>query len=637
MVNNQTSRRIYRNVLEKVMRLTSYGQVGYYRRLALLTILALGLLFRLIHFQTLANTAFFKIPLIYTQSDMYAFWEWAQEILEGDLLGRNTYHFYYNWMGELASQETWYRWWGGKEIFQQAPLYPYWLAGILALSNLSIEFVIFLQLVLGSLHPLLMYFLARRVFNKNVGLVAAAFTAIYGPFIFNQGALLRDWIPPILEPLALLALLKAQSSRQAYHWSLAGAMLGLAVLTKETILLFFPFAFIWILVANRKTPNQAFSAVGLVALGLLLTLSPLFVRNALVGAPLFSISNRTAEGLIVGNAADGFPLGLVLPPSMKAILERSGGRTFAVIRETLKTYEGNPYRFVELQLLKLRGIADPFEIPNNLNFLYGLEISPILRFTLRYGMIAPMAAVGFLCSLKTWREHVLIGFFGLATLGSLMSTIILERYRLILVPVLIVYAAVGVTTIIEMLRRKQIPKAMAMVALLLCLAGLQNWLLPIPLLWNNPSFSIHGGLYSLSARIYAAEGKFDQALGELRRLRIQGMRYPNFPEKLRNISLYEGDYRTAWAMQLLDEGRPEAAREQLVLAESTYADHFHLSKPHYNLGLLYLRFSELSKTQAHFERFLEVEPEGTTAHSVRQLLSGLEHPYASHPLAGTAE
>jgi hypothetical protein len=145
----------------------------------------------------------------------------------------------------------------------------------------------------------------------------------------------------------------------------------------------------------------------------------------------------------------------------------------------------------------------------------------------------------------------------------------IERYRLVLVPVLIAYAAVGVTTIIEMLRRKQIPRAMAMVALLLCLAGLQNWLVPIPLLWKNPSFSIRGGLYSLSAHIYAAEGKFDQALGELRRLRIQGRQYPNPSDQLRNISLYEGDYRTAWAMQLLDAGRPEAAREQLVLAEAT--------------------------------------------------------------------
>jgi tetratricopeptide (TPR) repeat protein len=83
----------------------------------------------------------------------------------------------------------------------------------------------------------------------------------------------------------------------------------------------------------------------------------------------------------------------------------------------------------------------------------------------------------------------------------------------------------------------------------------------------------------------------------------------NFPEKLGTFA-YEGDYRTAWAMQLLDEGRPQAAREQLVLAEGTYADHFHLSKPHYNLGLLYLRFSELSKTQAHFNASLKLNQKG---------------------------
>ena len=120
---------------------------------------------------------------------MYAFWEWAQKILEGDLLGKNTYHFYYKWMGEIASEETWYRWWGGKEIFQQAPFYPYWLASILSLSNGSIEFVIFVQLVLGGLHPLVMYYLARRAFNELTGLVAAGTDGILRTIYFYSGNL----------------------------------------------------------------------------------------------------------------------------------------------------------------------------------------------------------------------------------------------------------------------------------------------------------------------------------------------------------------------------------------------------------------------------------------------------------------
>jgi Dolichyl-phosphate-mannose-protein mannosyltransferase len=189
---------IHKKILQVIRRFITYGQCRTHSRVVLLGILALGLLFRLIHFQALTETAFLKIPLIYTQSDMYAFWQWAQTILGGDLLGRNTYHYYFRWMQDIASQETWYHWWGGKEIFQQAPLYPYWLAGILALSNTSIEFVIFVQLVLGALHPLVMYYLVRRVFNEQAGLVAAAFTALYGPMIFEQGALSRDWISSLV-------------------------------------------------------------------------------------------------------------------------------------------------------------------------------------------------------------------------------------------------------------------------------------------------------------------------------------------------------------------------------------------------------------------------------------------------------
>jgi hypothetical protein len=322
---------------------------------------------------------------------------------------------------------------------------------------------------------------------------------------------------------------------------------------------------------------------------------------------------------------------------LRTILEQSSGQTFPVIKEIIQTYAADPYHFVELQLLKLRGIADPLEIPNNLNFMYGLEISPILRFTLRYGMIAPLAVVGFLCSLKAWRKHVLIGLFGVVSLGSLMSSIILGRYRLILVPVLILYAAVGVTTFIDTFRRKQVARVMAVLALILGIAGIQNWLLPIPLLRKIPAFFVDDPLYSLSARIYASEGKFDQVLEELRRRKIHAMGNPDFQDNLRRIRLDEGDYRIIWAMQLLDNGKPEAAREQLALAEGAYADHFHLSNPNYNLGLLYLKFSEPTRAESSFERFLRIEPDGTRAESVRQILAGLKSPSESNAPPSSAE
>ncbi len=104
----------------------------------LLVILVLGFLVRLLHFWAITGTAFPRITFIFTESDMYAFWQWAQTILAGDLLGRNTYHPYFDWMKYFAPLETWYRWWGGKQSFQQAPLYPYWVAGLLAVSGNSL-------------------------------------------------------------------------------------------------------------------------------------------------------------------------------------------------------------------------------------------------------------------------------------------------------------------------------------------------------------------------------------------------------------------------------------------------------------------------------------------------------------------
>src|SRR5262245_31740836 len=113
----------------------------------LLVVLIVALGSRAVHFFTLLGTAYPKFPLLFDQSDMNTYWGWSQAILAGDWLGRETFHPAFDWMRAIAPQETWYRWWGGAAIFQQAPLYPYWVAAALAASRRSIEFVSLAQLI----------------------------------------------------------------------------------------------------------------------------------------------------------------------------------------------------------------------------------------------------------------------------------------------------------------------------------------------------------------------------------------------------------------------------------------------------------------------------------------------------------
>lgn len=106
MVDHRSFFRIFWKNLKPLGQLTSDKQIGHHGRIALLIVVSLGLLFYLVHFHTLTETAFLSIPVLYTESDMHTFWESSQRLLEGDLLGRNAYHFYSKWMQELASQET---------------------------------------------------------------------------------------------------------------------------------------------------------------------------------------------------------------------------------------------------------------------------------------------------------------------------------------------------------------------------------------------------------------------------------------------------------------------------------------------------------------------------------------------------
>jgi 4-amino-4-deoxy-L-arabinose transferase-like glycosyltransferase len=552
---------------------------------------------------------------------MYANWQWALRILAGDWLGRDTYHPYFEWMKAIAPLETWYRWWGGKEIFQQAPLYPYWVAGLMALSSRSLSFVILVQLMVGALQPLVMFALARRLFDERVGLVAAALTALYGPFIFYEGVLLRDWLPPVLEPLALLALLNAWGSGRSRDWLLAGGTLGAALLTKETVLLFLLLVGVWLLWETWPPHRQIGRAGAWILVGLLLSLSPLLLRNVVVGAPVFALSNRAAQSFIAGNAIDSSPTwGKWGLSSRRGILERSDGKLPAVIQETLRMYQGDYGLFLRKQALKLRGLIDPYEAPNNESYYYGLDISPVLRFTLRYGFIFPLGIAGLLLSLPTWRGQRLLYLYMLAALGGLLFSVTLGRYRLVLVPGLTLYAAAFLVWLSHTVSDKQVLRALGGLGAVVGVALAQQLWLPLA----KPEQYVRPHEYLLSAQVYASEGRLDRSVAELDRLRERAEQLPDFANLVDTAALPEGDYRAQWAKQLLEEGRRAEAQQQVKLAEAAYARRPDLSYPCYNLALLYLKLNEPAKARPFLERFLELDPQGPQAGRVRRLLVELK-------------
>lgn len=177
------------------------------------------------------------------------------------------------------------------------PLYPLFLAALLRLFGRADLPPVLAQAALGTVSVLLTSLIASRLFGRGRGLVAALAAAVY-PLYLNHDTYRQEIVLlTLLTAAAVFLLLRARAGAGWADPIAAGAMLGLAALTRQTLLAFVPLAAMWLgLFASRRRARS----VLLLLVGLTLIISPLLVRNAmLVGRPVFTVS--TGFGLLWGH------------------------------------------------------------------------------------------------------------------------------------------------------------------------------------------------------------------------------------------------------------------------------------------------------------------------------------------------
>jgi hypothetical protein len=192
---------------------------------------------------------------------------------------------------------------GQGEPFFNQPFYAYWLALLHLFAGEDLFGVLALQMLGLGVAVVLVYQLARRLFGRPTALVALALMGgVLVPFELEWVArrLLSESLYYWLMPAAVLALLvlvgstERPASPSLGVAALAGLLLGLACLTRNSTLLYLPLAAILLWQALRKRelsrPTAARTlAVVLIASGLTIGLMPL--RNWIVsGRPVLATS-----------------------------------------------------------------------------------------------------------------------------------------------------------------------------------------------------------------------------------------------------------------------------------------------------------------------------------------------------------
>jgi 4-amino-4-deoxy-L-arabinose transferase-like glycosyltransferase len=355
-------------------------------------------------------------------------------------------------------------------------IYTFYLAGLYSITGVKPLLARLVQAILvGMLHPLLAFWIGRRVFNQPAGLVAAAFTAVYTYFIYYTATLMTEpfYILAIMAGL-LFCLMYIEGETSAARnprrdWLLAGLLglaLGVAVLLRQLFLLLIPFLLVWAWWARRKKTGKSPFWPLLLSLGIvIIMILPFTICN-------YTRFNRFV--LLNTNAGYAFYFGNhpIYGTRFIPILDESTGGYSALIPKELHQMDEAS---LDQELLK-RGIQFVVDDPGRY-LLLSLSRAPVyfqfwpsqdsgllsnLARVSSFGLLWPLMLYGFIFSFirRPWTVSGLVAapafllqmFVFIYTMIHLLTWALI-RYRLPVDAVLIIFAGAAVIDLANRLSR----------------------------------------------------------------------------------------------------------------------------------------------------------------------------------------
>ena len=359
------------------------------------------------------------------------------------------------------------------DAYYHAPLYPWLLSLVYRAGGERIAVAVFVQHLLGTVTALLTWRLAREFLAPRVALVAGVLMALYWTAVYFEGQLLIVTLFMTLEAAALLALVRAQQTDALRPRLEAGAWLGLATIARPSILAFVPF----VPLALRAAPGVS-SLRG--ALGrfvpvlavMLVPIAPVMVHNWTAGRAVVPVAANGGINFYIGNNPQSDGTSAILPGTRAdwwggledatAIAERARGRKLRVaevssywFRRALAFMARQPGAALRLTLRKLRMFLGAAERSNTTFIYYFWERAGLGKVPLPgYGLVATLGLAGMIVAWPRRRRLAVPYLFAITYAAGVVAFFVNARFRLPVVPPLVIFAAAAGAYGVEAWRRR---------------------------------------------------------------------------------------------------------------------------------------------------------------------------------------
>ena len=334
-------------------------------------------------------------------------------------------------------------------------LYPYFVSLIYLIFGQNILIAKIVQIFLGALNCILVYFISKEVFNRNIGLIAAFLAATYMMFIIYNSILLTVTLLNFLILTSLLILLKIKKQPSYLLTIGAGISMGLAALARGSSVLFIPPIMLWLAVTLKAKGKKAFSLPLVFLISSLAVISIITIQNFCLGGKFVPITTNAGVNFAIGNCpgAQGW---VHYPKWLTQRQDKGYDNSSFWVKETLKTIWKQPLEWSRLMLKKFCLFWHYREMPNNINQEAVKAHSPLLKhlplFT--FGAVVPLALIGIALSFKEWKKLSLLYIFLFTYMCAVIIAVIASRYRLPFVQLLIPFAAFAIYQVYMKLKER---------------------------------------------------------------------------------------------------------------------------------------------------------------------------------------